>query len=52
MPNVRAKNHNASSYTVNALQMAGYVEKSAVALAVVTLKKGRQMGLCHKQKSR
>ena len=44
MLNVRVRNHNASSYTVNALQMGGYAEKSAVALAVATLKREKVMG--------
>ncbi len=44
MLNVRVRNHNASSYTVNALQMAGYAEKSAGVLAVATLKREKVMG--------
>jgi hypothetical protein len=42
--NVHVRNHNASSYTVNALQMGGFAEKSAGALAVATLKRGKVMG--------
>lgn len=39
MPNANAKSLSASNYTVNALPMEGYVERTAGASAVTILKK-------------
>ena len=52
MPNVHARNPNASNYTVNALLMGGYVERSADVLAVAILKRGRTMEPWPKRKSK
>ena len=52
MPNVHVRNHYASNSTVNALQMGGYAEKNAGALAVAILKKVKRTGLWLKRKSK
>jgi hypothetical protein len=52
VPNVHARNPNASNYTANASPMEGYADRSADALAVAILMKGRTMEPWLKRKSK